>query len=41
MITRNRQFIKDGLSGKLLQGCLNEHMRTVEEMNRLHDVYMG
>ena len=41
MITRNRQFIKDGLSGKLLQGCLNEHMRMVEEMNRLHDVYMG
>lgn len=41
MITRNKAFTERGLGGKLLQGCLNEHMRTVESLNRLHDLYMG
>lgn len=31
--------MKAGLSGPLLQGCLNEHLRSVERLNRLRDAY--
>lgn len=41
MITRNKSFAADQLSGKLLQGCLNEHMRSVSALNHLHDLYCG
>ncbi|MBQ4073890.1 MAG: phage portal protein [Clostridia bacterium] len=40
MITRDRAILKSGLSGRLLQGCLNEHMRGVERLNRLRDAYL-
>ena len=40
MITRDRAILKSGLSGKLLQGCLNEHLRGTERMSRLRDAYL-
>lgn len=39
MITRDRAFLKSGLSGRFLQGCLNEHLRGVEKLSRLHNAY--
>ena len=40
MITRDRAILKSGLSGKLLQGCLNEHLRGTERLSRLRDAYL-
>lgn len=40
MITRDRAVLRAGLSGKLLQGCLNEHLRSTEKLSRLHDAYL-
>lgn len=40
MITRDRAILKAGLTGKLLQGCLNEHMRGTERLSRLRDAYL-
>lgn len=40
MITRDRAILQSGLSGKLLQGCLNEHLRGTEKMSRLRDAYL-
>ena len=39
MITRDSACLTQGLSGKLLQGCLNEHLRGVEKLTRLRDAY--
>ena len=39
MITRDRAALQAGLSGKLLQGCLNEHLRRTPELRRLRDAY--
>lgn len=39
MITRDRALLQNGLSGRLLQGCLNEHLRATEKMSRLRDAY--
>ena len=41
MITRNRIYVENSISGKLLQGCLSEHLRNVENWNKLHDLYLG
>ena len=40
MITRDRAALKNGLSGRLLQGCLNEHLRSTEKMSLLRDAYL-
>lgn len=40
MITRDKAILKSGLSGRLLQGCLNEHLRGTERLNRLRDAYL-
>lgn len=39
MIIRDEAILKAGLSGRLLQGCLNEHLRQTEKWNRLWDAY--
>lgn len=39
MITRDRAILEGGLTGKLLQGCLNEHLRGTERLTRLRDAY--
>ena len=39
MITRDRACLQNGLHGKLLQGCLNEHLRQAEKLCRLKDAY--
>lgn len=39
MITRDRACLQNGLSPRLLQGCLNEHLRTAERLCRLRDAY--
>lgn len=39
MITRDRAALESGLSGKLLQGCLNEHLRNAAPLRRLRDAY--
>ena len=39
MITRDRACLQNGLSGRLLQGCLNEHLRGTERLSRLRDAY--
>ena len=40
MITRDRAYLKNGLTGRLLQGCLNEHLRGTERLSRLRDAYL-
>lgn len=40
MITRDKACLRSGLSGKLLQGCLNEHLRGTEKLSRLRDAYL-
>lgn len=40
MITRDRACLQKGLTGKLLQGCLNEHLRGTERLSRLRDAYL-
>ena len=40
MITRDRAVLNSGLSGRLLQGCLNEHLRGTERLSRLRDAYL-
>ena len=40
LITRDRALLKSGLSGRLLQGCLNEHLRGTERLSRLRDAYL-
>lgn len=40
MITRDKACLRSGLSGKLLQGCLNEHLRGTEKLTRLRDAYL-
>ena len=39
MITRDRSCLQSGLSPRLLQGCLNEHLRGTEKLCRLRDAY--
>jgi len=39
LITRDRAILKSGLSGRFLQGCLNEHLRGAEKLSRLRDAY--
>ena len=39
MITRDRGCLERGLSGRLLQGCLNEHLRAAPRLCRLKDAY--
>ena len=41
MITRERAYLQNGPGGKLLQGCLSEHLRGTEKLNALHDMYAG
>lgn len=40
LITRDRAVLRSGLTGKLLQGCLNEHLRATEKMSALRDRYL-
>lgn len=40
MITRDRAILKSSLSGRFLQGCLNEHLRGTERLSRLRDAYL-
>lgn len=40
MITRDRAFLESGLSGRLLQGCLSEHLRKTEHFTRLRNAYL-
>lgn len=40
MITRDRAFLEGGLSGRLLQGCLQEHLRRTEHYHRLRNAYL-
>lgn len=40
MITRDRASLKSGLTGKLLQGCLNEHLREEKRLSRLRNAYL-
>lgn len=40
MITRDKANLKNGLSGRLLQGCLNEHLRGTEKLTRLQNAYL-
>ena len=40
MITRDRAFLESGLSGRLLQGCLMEHLRHTEHYTRLRNAYL-
>lgn len=40
LITRDRAVLQTGLSGRLLQGCLNEHLRGTERLSRLRDAYL-
>ena len=40
LITRDRALLQNGLSGRLLQGCLHEHLRQTERLNRLRDAYL-
>ena len=40
MITRDRAILQSGLTGKLLQGCLNEHMRGTGRLSQLRDAYL-
>ena len=40
MITRDRAFLESGLSGRLLQGCLHEHLRRTEHFTRLRNAYL-
>lgn len=40
MITRDRGCLKNGLSGRLLLGCLNEHLKGTERLCRLRDAYL-
>ena len=39
LITRDRACLQSGLSPRLLQGCLNEHLRSVDRLCRLRDAY--
>ncbi len=41
MITRDESYLQSGLSGKLLQGTLNEHLRRLTELTRLRQLYDG
>jgi len=40
MITRDRGILESGLTGRLLQGCLNEHLAEVREMDKLREAYL-
>ena len=40
MITRDRGILESGLTGRLLQGCLNEHLAGVREMDKLREAYL-
>ena len=39
MITRDRACLQSGLSGRLLQGCLNEHLRQTAPLTALWNAY--
>ena len=40
LITRDRAYLKNGLTGRMLQGCLDEHLRTTDKLSRLRDAYL-